>query len=274
MINKNKISIVVITKNEELMIEGCLRSIAWADEIIIIDDFSEDKTLEISKKYTNKIYKRKFTGFASQKNYGILKSSSEWILILDADERVSGNLKNRIQELIVENNNYCYNILFKNFFLGREMRYGGWQDEYHMRLFKNKRAFYKNQEIHEILKTRDQDLPLTECIYHFSHRDLASNLLKTRQYALKESQYNYERGVYPKVTRWSLFKNIIDHFILRYIKAKGYKDGMEGFIEAVYQSFSQMFIVQAMTWERQREETSKDLYKKLDKKLEENNFSI
>jgi len=273
MINENKISVVVITKNEELMIEGCLKSVSWADEIIVVDDFSEDKTRSIAKKYTNKIYKRKFTGFASQKNYGIVRSKSEWILILDADERVSKKLKERIQELIIKNNNYCYNIFFKNFFLGKEMKYGGWQDEYHIRLFKNKRAFYKNQEIHEILKTRDKDLPITECIYHFSHRDLASNLLKTRQYALKESQYNAKRD-YPPVTKFSLLRNIVDHFIYRYIKAKGYKDGMEGFIEAVYQSFSQIFIIQTMTWERQRSKTSKQLYKELDKKLEENNFSI
>jgi hypothetical protein len=146
------------------------------------------------------------------------------------------------------------------------MKHGGWQGEMHTRLFQKNKATYTNQEIHENLKIKGDTSALRGSILHFSHRDLASNLLKTRQYALVQSQIEVERG-YPQVTRWSLFSAIIAHFWLRFVKLEGYKDGMEGFVEATYQAFSQIFIIQGMIWERQRGKSVQELYKKLEKTL-------
>lgn len=272
--NKALISVVVITKNEQDMISGCLKSVKWADEIIVIDASSTDDTVNIAKRYTNKIYRKEWSGFATQKNYGIKKATGDWILILDADERVSKELKTELLRVAQFNSDIvAYNIHFRNFFLGKEMKYGGWQEEYHIRFFKRNFAKYIEQEIHEILDIKGSVAPISKSILHFSHRDIASNLLKTRQYAIVESKYHFERGA-EQITSWKLFRNIIDHFYYRFIKAKGYKDGMEGFIEATYQSFSQIFVIQSMLWERQRKKTSKELYKNLDKKLEENKFSL
>lgn len=270
-----KLSVVIITKNEENMIEGAIKSVLWADEIIVIDAQSIDKTLKICKKYTKKVYTRKWRGFASQKNYGIKKAKGKWVLILDADERVSRALREKITQIINDKKpaNTSYNILFRNFFLGREMKHGGWQGEYHIRLFQKDKAKYAKQEIHEFLRTKGNTGKINHPIYHFSHRDLASNLKKTLQYSVIESKYHYERGV-DKITPRILFKNIVEHFYYRYVKARGYKDGMEGLVEAMYQAFSQMFIVQGMIWERQRDKTSKQIYAQLDDDLQKNNFDI
>jgi len=274
-----KLSVVIITKNEAEMIIGCLKSIKnFADEIIIVDDFSTDETIKkikLLKLKKIKIYQHLFKGFASQKNYGIKKCQGDWILLLDADERVSRKLADMIKLVVNSQQDkfVAFNIKFINYFLGKKMNFGGWNNEYHIRLFKNKNILYAQQEIHEYLKIKGEIKNLNAEIYHFSHRDLASNLLKTHLYAQKEAEYHYLRHS-PQITKWSLCKQTIDHFYLRYIKEKGYQDGMEGLIEAMYQAFSYIFIIQSMLWEKQRGKDSQELYKELDLKLKANNFIL
>src|SRR3989339_1575598 len=120
-----KISAIIITKNEEEMIEGCLRSLSWVDEIIIIDSYSIDRTVDICKNFTKKIYQFNFKEFADQKNKGINKASGNWILVIDADERVSVSLRNEIKKTLSNKNYYnAFEIPFCNYFLGKKMNYG------------------------------------------------------------------------------------------------------------------------------------------------------
>lgn len=259
------LSVVIITKNEEEVLRGCLESVAFANEIVVVDCGSTDKTKQIAKAYTPHFITSQWKGFASQKNVGISKANSEWVLILDADERVSKELCTEIEDVLRNGSSHsAFIIPFRNFFLGREMKHGGWQGETHIRFFRKKSARYSNQEIHENLQIKGTVGNFTGTILHFSHRSLAANLLKTRQYALVQSKIEAQRG-YPPVTRWSLFRNIVEHFWLRYIKLEGYKDGMEGFVEATYQAFSQVFIIQAMIWEHQRPNNVMSMYKKIER---------
>lgn len=263
-----KISAVVITKNEEEMIEGCLRSLSWVDEIVVIDSFSEDKTIEICSKFTKKIYQIKFKDFTSQKNTGINKASGDLILVIDADERVSLSLRDEIKQILSNKIYYsAFEIPFHNYFLGKKMNYGGWNPEYHCRLFKKGEAFYKTDlPIHEKVKIKGKIGVLNSYIYHLSHRNIASNLLKTQERALLESDYLFIKNA-PKVTGINLFFGLLRHFFERYVRAKGYKDGMEGLIEALYQTFSQKMIIQGMLWEKQRGKTSEKIYKEIDKMI-------
>ncbi len=265
---KPTLSVVIITKNEEDMIEGCLKSVSWADEIIVVDCGSSDKTVSISKKYTERVIYHPWKGFASQKNFGISCARGKWILIIDADERISLPLKQEIIKVLEAKTPRAdvFSFLHKNFFLGREMRYGDWDQDWTVRLFRKGKAKYSGQEIHEYLEHKGEIRQLTGPLFHFSHRDIASNLLKTRHYALVQSEIEVKRGFSP-ITRWTLFKSIIEHFWLRFITLKGYKDGMEGFIEATYQAFSQIFVIQSMVWERQRKKSSRDIYRDLEKQL-------
>lgn len=268
------LSVVIITHNEASMIKGCLESVVWADEIIIVDDNSTDRTKVIAKKYTKKIYTRALDGFASQKNFAVSKATKDWILLLDADERVSGQLAQEIKDILKQKTSVAaFNIPFVNYFLGKRMNHGGWQHETHIRLFKKNKAKYVNQQIHEYLDIFGETGQLHFPIYHFSHRDISSNLLKTKQYAELEAHYHYTRHS-PLVTKWSILKGLIKHFWWRYVQEKGYKDGMEGFVEAMYQAFSYIFIIQSMLWEKQRGKTSQQLYQELDITLIKNKFEL
>jgi len=252
------------------MLEGCLQSVTWAKEIIVVDAKSVDETAKIARKYTSRVYSKTWSGFATQKNFGIQKATQKWVLILDADERVSPALAREIESTITNSPSMAaFSIPFRNFFLGKEMKHGGWQGERHIRLFLKAKAKYEEQQIHEFLKIDGQVGELQQPIFHFSHRTIAENLLKTRQYALLQSQYEYDRHQ-PQVTRWGLFKAIIEHFWLRYVILEGHKDGMEGFIEATYQAFSQIFVIQSMLWERQRNKNIGEIYRDLEKQLMRN----
>lgn len=267
------ISAVIIIKNEEELIEGCLKSLSWVDEIVLVDSGSIDRTIEIAKRYTNNIYQSKWKGYSKQKNYAISKAKGSWILSIDADERVSKNLSREITSIISKDFPIeAYAIPRNNIFLGKLMLHGGWYPDLPVRLFKKKMAYFDiKKDIHENLIVKGRVGKLNNPIYHLSHRDIASNLLKTREYALIDSLEQYNNGTH-KVTGTRLVASIISHFFNRYIRAKGYRDGMEGLLEALYQTFSQAFVVQAMLWERQRGKTSKEIYKEIDKRISEDNY--
>jgi (heptosyl)LPS beta-1,4-glucosyltransferase len=273
-INKREtISVVIITHNEEDILLGCLESVKWADEIIIVDSNSNDLTIDISKKFKARIFLREFNGFSKQKNFGIDKTSSDWILTLDADERVSNDLYQEIMGILEKRSDkIAYSVPFKNIFLGKLMNYGGWNPEFHTRLFKNNMGkFDETKNLHEPLIIHGDIGFLQSPIYHLSHRTIFDNLSKTKEYAILESERLFLQNA-PKVTIIKIIYQIHEHFFNRYIRAKGYKDGIEGFIEAIYQSFSQIFIIQAMLWERQRGKSTIDIYKEIDLKIKENKY--
>lgn len=130
------LSIIIITKDEEGRIKACLESVKWAEEIIIIDNGSTDNTLEVAKKYTDKIFQAEKEDFASIRNLGVEKSKGDWILFVDADERVLESLKNEIAEIIGTNNFSAYAISRKNIIFGKEEKYGPFWPDWVIRLLK------------------------------------------------------------------------------------------------------------------------------------------
>lgn len=267
------LSVILITKNEGELLTGALESASFADEIIVVDALSTDHTTKIAKMFHAKVYSRAWDGFATQRNFSLTKATKDWIFILDADERISPELREQIQGILtVKTPSYAaYDVGRRNFFYGKEMKHGGWNTERMVRLFQKGKASYASQQIHEYLQVEGEVGHLDGSLYHFTHRDIASNLLKTRQYAIVQSQIEVERNHAP-VTRKSLFFAIIEHFWMRYVKLEAYKDGMEGFIESVYQAFSQIFVIQSMIWERQRGKTVSEIYKELDEKIKNNSL--
>lgn len=270
-----KLSVVTIAKNEENMIRGCFESIKnLADEIIVIDDFSTDKTLQIAKKYTKKIFKNKLEGFATQKNLGINKAKGEWILVLDADERVSGKLAKEIKRAINQKkSSVAYVFPRVNYFLAKKMNYGGWQNDRVTRLFKKNKAKYASQEIHEYLNIKGKVGNLKNPIYHFSHRTILDNIYKIPQFCMLQAQHHHLNEA-PQVTKWLITRRMFKHFFYRYVRCRGYRDGMEGFLEALFQTFSYVFIIQSMLWEKQRGKSAKQLYANLDCQLRKRKFNF
>ncbi len=129
--SKEAVSVVIITYNEERNIQRCLESLRWADEIIIVDAFSNDNTLTISASYTDKIFQREWPGYSEQKNFGLSRAAYEWVIFIDADEKISFPLANAINKVLQGGSEFSgYYFLRQSFYLGRRIKYGEWNPDW------------------------------------------------------------------------------------------------------------------------------------------------
>jgi len=244
------ISAVVITYNEEDNIKDCLQSISWAEEIIVIDAYSEDSTVEISRKFTDKVYLREFDNFGAQKNYGLSKAGSDWILSIDADERVTDGLRGEIEEIIkdssIEKNAFFVERL--NSMYGAFVNYG--QPDYQLRLFR-KMAGRFEQPVHEEVRFIGEAGYLTNKLIHYSMRNLSEHLIKINQYTDLEIEILAQKGISicPYCLPWFFLARPLLRFIESYFLMKGFKDGIRGFLLSVNSMFTE-FIKYAKYWEK------------------------
>ena len=249
-----KLSVIIITRNEQEMIKDCLESVSgWADEIIIIDDASIDKTIDIVKKYETKVtLLSEKTDFFELRNQGLKKANGDWVFYLDADERVTPELKVEMKKVIRDTKYVAYAIPRRNFLLGKEMRYGGWFPDYAKRLFKRNKLLRWEGRLHEEPIFTGELGHLKEPMIHFTHRDLSSMIEKTSQWSKIEADLLYQAN-HPPVTWWRILRVMLTEFWLRGVKKQGWRDGTVGWIEIIFQMFSR-FITYARLWELQKGE--------------------
>jgi glycosyltransferase involved in cell wall biosynthesis len=245
----SKISAVILTKNSEEMIADCIDSVSFCDEVIVIDNGSTDRTLELAKHLGVKLYRADSNSFAELRNFGLSKVRTKWVLYIDDDERVSGELVSSIKNKVLStdrNNIAAYRIKRKNFYLGNHE----WPHiEEHLRLFnKNSLKEWKGA-LHETAVVEGEISELDGYLLHYTHRDLSQMVEKTVEWSGIEAQLRYKAD-HPKMSVWRFFRVMITAFYDSYIKQKGYKAGTAGLIESMYQSFS-MFITYARLWELQ-----------------------
>ncbi|MBN1622511.1 MAG: glycosyltransferase family 2 protein [Endomicrobiales bacterium] len=225
---KIKISAVTIIFNEEINIDACLSRLTWADEIVVIDSFSTDKSLELCRKYTNKIFQKHFNGYAGQRNYGIEKASGEWILFVDADEIITDELKNEIlQKTEGATDVSAYYIPRDNISFGKLLRHGGNYPDYQLRLFKKTSATYR-EEIHEKLEIRGGTAYLQNPMVHRNYQTISEYLKKLNSYTdleVKKMVKNNEKVTWLQI----IFKPAIRFFWTYFIKL-GFMDGYAGFL--------------------------------------------
>lgn len=243
------VSVIVITHNEEENIRGCLESVKWADEIIVMDSFSTDRTLEIGKEYTDKVFQRAWEGFGSQKQFALEQAVLEWVLSIDADERVSGELK----EEILSNQNRLdkegYSIPFRFYWLGRRLRFGGCGRERHIRFFRRQKAKFEGL-LHEKIVIDGEIGTLKNSIIHVSYKNIEDYFDKFNLYStLAANQKTRQKGKIPFVLQ--IFASLWD-FLNRYIFKLGFLDGMPGFLWASFSSFHRM-VKYAKLWEKKKE---------------------
>lgn len=217
------ISVVIITKNEQQDLPGCLDSVGFADEVIVVDDQSTDKTVEIAKAAGAKVFKRKLDGFATQKNFGIDKASNDWVLILDADERLSEGLQAEIQNLNPKPGVVAYQMNFQNHIGKRWLKHGGLYPDPHIRLFNKKFARYGEREIHEQLIIKGKTAKLQNDVTHYTYANFNEYKDKVKKYAKLEAAVDKKRPSFIHPFRV---------FVIHYIKESGYKDGWAGFRSA------------------------------------------
>ena len=232
-----KLSIGLITYNEEKNLARTLDSIIEiANEIIIVDSGSTDKTLEIADRYNASVYSEEWKGYGMQKNSVIEKCGGEWILLIDADEEISRDLRNKIKEIISDKNSKkIYKPNFTAVCFGKRIKHGGWSNHYRIRLFQKGAGKYNDREVHEKFITNEEIGILKEEIYHHTYEDLEDYFNKFNRYTSESAnQYKKQNKKKSFVLFYldSLFK-----FFKMYVLKLGFLDGYEGYLLAKLSSF-------------------------------------
>jgi glycosyltransferase involved in cell wall biosynthesis len=222
------ISAIIPTLNEESLIEEAIASVSFADEIIVIDSFSTDRTIELAERHQVRIIQRKFDNFSSQKNYAIELAKYEWIYILDADERISSRLKKEILTSVKYPMNYVGFYIYRNFYYKEtSIRFGGWQTDKVIRLFKKDVCKYDGKLVHEKIIHKGEIGFLKNKIDHFSFRDIDQYSRKLDLYAgLQAREILTAKKKIPWVHR--LIKPGF-RFLVLYVIRFGFLDGKKGF---------------------------------------------
>lgn len=245
----NKVSAVIICTNEEDNIEECIESISWADEIVIIDGGSKDRTVEIAKKYTDKIFINEWKGFAVQRDFSLTKVNYNWVFSLDADERCSKELETEIKEILTEDNiNFNgYKIPRKNFFLNKWIKHSGWYPGYQLRLFKKDCADVSDRLVHEKFIVKGNVGVLKNDILHYTVRSISEFMDKVNKFSSLSAKEKVNR---KKVTLLALIIRPPLSFIREYIFRKGFLDGVHGLMVALFNSITNMLTFMKI-WELQ-----------------------
>lgn len=242
----SSITAVVITRNEEEVIEDCLRSLDFVDEIIVIDSNSTDKTAEIARKLNSKVISHPFVNFSETRNFALKHVNTDWILYIDADERVTTELKRGILKAITTDHFQAYSLKRKNFYLGKEWPYR----ENLTRLFmKDKLKGWKGI-LHESPDVDGTIRLLEGELLHNAHRNIEQMLNKTNTWSNIEARLRFDNNHLP-VKWWRLIRVFITGFFNSYINQKGFLAGNIGFIESYYQGFS-LFVTYVKLWELQK----------------------
>lgn len=228
------LSVVILTKNEEKNIRDCLESVAgWANEIIVIDDESTDKTVDIASQYTDKIIIKKMEIEGRYRNFGYSQAKNLWVLSLDADERVTPQLKKEIEEVLktnpIENG---FTIPRRNYIGNYWVKYGGWYPSPQLKLFKKDKFRFEEAEIHGRAFMDDPCGHLKSDIIHYSYRNFEHFLNKLNRQTTLEAQKWFRHNRPMRLGRF--IWRTIDRFIRTYIGRKGYRDGFVGFVVAFY----------------------------------------
>ncbi|SDC62166.1 Glycosyltransferase involved in cell wall bisynthesis [Desulfurella multipotens] len=226
------IGCAIITYNEKENLERTLKSVDFCDEIVIVDSYSTDETVEIAKKYTDKIYLNKFISYGEQKNFAIEKLSTDWILSIDADEVVSPSLKTEILNAIKNSKFDSYYIKIQLVFLNKALRFGGAQN-WHLRLFR-KGLMFSNCIVHEKVISKNASY-LKGKILHYSYKDLSHYIEKLNKYTSISATLNLKKNqhLHP-IIRFQL------ELLKRFIFKGAFLDGYEGILYALLSSFYQL----------------------------------
>lgn len=273
---KLPVSVLVHTLNEEKNIRSCLETLKWADEIVIVDMYSDDKTTQIAAEYTDKIYYHERMGYADPaRQFGLEKASNNWILIVDADELVPIKLKEKLETIISEDLGDIISIPHNNYFFGKLMRFTGWgplQDTHH-RFFKKYYVFISDK-IHSTFTERE-DARIYEItnekegFIHFNYVNVEHFLEKLNRYTTIEAKALFEAGQDIKFK--SVVGQICSEFRKRYFKLQGRKEGFRGFSMSFLMSVYRLvtYAKLKLMKEYDSEDPAKKIIKEYDKLAEE-----
>ncbi|OGE72411.1 hypothetical protein A3H40_04165 [Candidatus Daviesbacteria bacterium RIFCSPLOWO2_02_FULL_38_15] len=247
-----KISVVINTLNEEQNIERAIKSVNWADEIIVCDMYSKDKTIEVAKKMGAKVFFHKWADYVEPaRNFALSKASNDWILVLDPDEEIQESLAEKLREITWKMKEVDYvRLPRKNLIFGHFMQASMWWPDYNIRFFKKDKVKWGNQ-IHRPPEVVGQglDLPANEkyAIIHSSYETISEFIQRMDRYTTIQARELNKEGYKFK---WvDLFEKPLNEFLSRFFANKGYQDGLHGLSLSLLQAFS-FLAVYLKVWEK------------------------
>jgi glycosyltransferase involved in cell wall biosynthesis len=247
---KLPLSLVIITLNEEKNLKACIESVPFASDIVILDSFSKDKTKEIALSFGARFFEQAWLGFGAQKKKAVELAKFDWVLSLDADERLSPELQEEIISRFAGlDSGVGYQMPRRSFYLRRWIDHGGWYPDYQLRLFNRKYANWNQAGIHEKVES-SQIEKLTHSIHHYVFTSISHQVLTNDKYSSLQAQQIFEQ----KQQKFSLFRLITKppvKFFENYIFKLGFMDGLPGFIIAVGSAYS-VFLKHAKLWELEK----------------------
>ncbi len=260
---KLPISVVVITRNEAENIAPCLRSASWADEIVVVDDESSDDTVNIARQFTDKVFSRKMDIEGAHRNYAYSLAKNDWVLSLDADERISEGLVPELKGLFSEAApllDKAFTIPIKTYMGDRWIRYGGWYPAPKVRLFDKKSFRYEEAEVHPRVFIQGGCGHLTKDIIHYSYRDFHDFFASLNNQTTLEARKWFKEK--RKIGFLKMYRKFVDRFFRSYIFKQGFRDGFLGLIVAYGNGLYQVMSY-AKYWEMLNRETRNQLWEKL-----------
>lgn len=243
------LSVTIITKNEQSNIERCLQSVQWADEIIVVDSGSTDDTLEICRTYKCKIIETEWRGFGLTKQFAVKQATYNWILSVDADEEVTPDLTNKIQAVLREPKFKGYRIKRNSFYLGKMIRFSGWQKDFTLRLFNRNHGNFNSNIVHESVKIEGTIGHISAPLLHYTYPDLSSHVRRMDRYAELGAEQLWAKGKRASII--SATSRAAIKFIKMYILKMGFLDGKIGFILATNSAYG-VFLKYLKLWEKNR----------------------
>ena len=243
-----KITATVITLNEEHNIADALSSLSWADEIIVVDSESRDRTVEIAQGFTDRVFVRSWPGYSAQKNFAAEQSENDWIFSLDADERVSKELALAIQQLKggPEPESAAYEMSRLTFYLGRWIKHSGWRPDYKRRLYHRKRSRWHGDYVHETLEADGYVGRLSGDLLHYTVRDASEHHLRMDRYTTLSAQQAYSLGKRASILSLLVLPCFV--FLRSYILKLGFFDGLPGLAIARFAAHYE-FLKNLKLWE-------------------------
>ena len=255
MSERAKLSVTLITFNEEKRVRAALESVKWADEIVVIDSFSTDQTVAICREYTAKVYQIAWRGYVEQKNIATARAAHDWILNIDADEVVSAELAAEIQQTLAAPACVGYFMPRRTYYLGDWIRHCGWYPDAKLRLFDKRAGKWVGQALHEKAQVTGATAHLRSALEHYTYEDITDHLKTINNFtSIAASQKT------GSVSGAGILLRTVAAFLKKYLLKQGFRDGTRGVIVCLLSAFT-VAVKYAKLWERQHV-INKDLTQK------------
>lgn len=242
-----RLSVTLITLNEEDRLRACLESVAWADEIVVVDAESQDKTVQLAREFTDRVIVRPWNGFAYQKNFALEQASGEWVLSLDADEEVSSELRDETRSVVDGTPMHAaYAVPRRNIFLGQWIRHGGLYPDWQVRLLRRGAGRFAERDVHESVAVDGTVGRLSGHLVHRSYRDVTDFFGRANRYSTLAAEEMIRAGRQARARE--LVLRPLGRFFSMYVAQRGFLDGRKGLLLATLYAYY-VFMRTAKVWE-------------------------